>query len=435
MAALVVAAVVLTGSQVVIREAFIDMPGGTPVGLPSAHDVADPGRIVVAVVIGQTGTIASDALAPYDVFASSSSFSVYTVAEHASPAPLTGGTSLVPAHTFADVDAGRTPAPDLVVVPAVSDPTGEPEQAMRSWISTQAQAGAHIMSVCNGAEVLAATGVLDGHRATSHWSGLDGLRQARPEVTWVGGQRWVHDGQVTTTAAVSSGIPGSLAVVRQMAGAAEANRVGEALAYPGWELDGTADIPHQRFTTGDLSLDLGHTLPWSRPDVAIGLTDGVGEIDVAAALEVYHMSAAARTFTVATTPTITTRHGVVLTATTTTATPAGIASVVVPGAARLGDVEPALSRWATDHEITVMPLGTAGGALGFDAALEHIARQTGTTTARSVAKMIAYPTDHLELSGPADLRTPALAALTLTLAVAVGLLPTAVRARRARTNR
>jgi transcriptional regulator GlxA family with amidase domain len=134
----------------------------------------------------------------------------------------------------------------------------------------------------SGAKVLAATGVLDRHRATPHWSGLDGLREAKPEVTWVGGQRWVQDGEVTTTAGVTSGIPGSLAVVRQMAGAAEASRVGEALAYPGWELDGTPDIPQERFTAGDRSLALGATLPWLRPDVAIGLTDGVGKIDVAA---------------------------------------------------------------------------------------------------------------------------------------------------------
>jgi hypothetical protein len=82
-----------------------------------------------------------------------------------------------------------------------------------------------------------------------------------------------------------------------------------------------------------------------------------------------------------------------------------------------------------------MPLGTAGGALGFDAALEHIADQTSATTARSVAKGIEYPTDHLQLSGPVDLRTPSLAALTLTLAIGVGLLTTALRARRARTAR
>ena len=113
-----------TGSRGVTREAFIDLPGGTPAsGLPSVHDVADRGGLVVAVVVGQTGTVASDVLARYEVFASSSSFSVYTVAEHASPAPLTGGTSLVPAHTFAEVDAGRAPAPDRVVVPAVSDPS------------------------------------------------------------------------------------------------------------------------------------------------------------------------------------------------------------------------------------------------------------------------------------------------------------------------
>ena len=52
------------------------------------------------------------------------------------------------------------------------------------------------------------------------------------------GQRYIQDGKITTTAGVTSGVFGALRLVQQLVGAAEAQRVGRELAYPGWSLDG-----------------------------------------------------------------------------------------------------------------------------------------------------------------------------------------------------
>ena len=60
---------------------------------------------MVAFVAGAHGTIASDLLAPYDIFSSSPAFTTYVVADAATPVPLEGGPAVVPTHTFADVDA------------------------------------------------------------------------------------------------------------------------------------------------------------------------------------------------------------------------------------------------------------------------------------------------------------------------------------------
>lgn len=455
-AALVLAVVVGVGGQVTaaasVDGGVVDRPAG---GWPTARASSADGDVVVAVVLGQTGTDAADVLAPYEVFARAAGFSVYTVAEQSAPVPLSGGTSLVPVHTFADVDSGRAASPDVVVVPAVSEPTGAREAAARSWIVEQSQAGAWVMGVCSGAEVLAATGLLDGHRATSHWSGLASLRDAHPEVDWVDEQRWVQDGKILTTAGVSSGIPGALEMVRRLAGPAEAARVGQEVGYPGWELGGSTGIPAQRFTPGDLPLLLNAVLPWFRPTVALGLTDGVGEIDVAAALDVYSTSGSARTFAVAAAPAVTTLHGVVLTASTTGGAPGSgssatgapatsallgkITRLVAPGAARQSDVDPALAQWAQDHGLPVEPVGTADGTRAFDATLQHVARHQGGATARSVAKMIDYPTSHLalDLDDGVALRAPVLAVSALLLAAGAGLVPTAARRalRRRRVSR
>src|SRR3954469_24904942 len=138
--------------------------------------------IVVAIVAGTSGTVASDLLAPYDIFASSPAFHPYVVAAHTGPVPLEGGPALVPTHTFADVDADRALRPDLVVVPALSKPTGATESALRRWVTTQHDRGAKVLGVCAGAVVLADTGILDGLHATRHWSRINRLRKSRPAV-------------------------------------------------------------------------------------------------------------------------------------------------------------------------------------------------------------------------------------------------------------
>jgi transcriptional regulator GlxA family with amidase domain len=119
-------------------------------------------RLVVAFVAGETGTVASDLLAPYDIVASSPAFSTYVVAADARPVPLEGGPALVPTHSFADVDADPALTPDVVVVPALTDPTGTTEAPLRRWVTTQHNNGARVLGVCAGAVVLAETGMLDG---------------------------------------------------------------------------------------------------------------------------------------------------------------------------------------------------------------------------------------------------------------------------------
>jgi transcriptional regulator GlxA family with amidase domain len=200
---------------------------------------------------------------------------------------LSGGPALVPEHSLEDVDAGSVPEPDVVVVPAVVNAAGKDLAPLREWITRHAGRGAHILSVCAGSALLAAAGLLDGRRATSHWSNIASLRRKHPQVEWVRGQRYVVDGSITTTGGVTSGIFGALRLVGQLAGTAEAERMGQELAYPGWRPGAPASMPAQRAAPGDLSYALTAAFPWLRPTVGIGLVTCVGEIDAAAAFDIY----------------------------------------------------------------------------------------------------------------------------------------------------
>ena len=397
-------------------------------------------RLVVAFAVGKSGTIASDLLAPYDIFASSPAFTTYVVAADAGPAPLEGGPALVPTYTFAGVDADPSLTPDLVVVPALTQPTGSTEAPLRTWVAHQHHGGAKVLGVCSGSLVLAATGMLDGLHATSHWSRISALQASRPAVHWIRGRRYVEDGSVTTTAAVTSGVPAALHLVAELAGPAEAQRV--AVLHPelGWSPTETTSIPDDHFAAGDWPVGLNYLQPWLRPTIGVALRDGVGELDATAAFEVYGQSGAAGTVAIAATDTIRTRHGLTLLATPLTQA-SDLSRVVVPGADKPDAIDPRLRTWADSQNLTVEQLAGrpgldgSGGGGGFTAALQNLADHTDAATTSATAKMIGYPTPVLTLVPQhRSWRTILLGIASLMLAVLIGRAPGRLARRRRRRS-
>lgn len=369
---------------------------------PNHRDVPLDGQFVVAVVLGQSGSDTADVLAPYDVLASSSDFFVYAIATSTVPATVDGGMSVVPAHTFAEVASGAAPSPDLVVVPAVNSPAGPEEAAAREFVANQYNAGARILGICAGSRLLAASGILDGLQATSHWSRIAALKTSNPEVSWVTGQRYVQDGRVTTTGGVTSSIPGTLKVIADMAGDAEATRVGETFRYPGWKLDAPTAIPVQRFGLKDAAFLVNTAFPWGRPNIAVELRDQVDEIDAAAIFEVYNYSQGATTSALSVKGLVTTRHGLVL----NTSLLNGSTATVIAG-----------------------DLGDRGSEQGFDAAFVQLGKSSSSSVVQSVSKMIEYPVHRVTREAAplaAQARTPLLLTLGFLVAISVGLLPTGI---------
>jgi len=420
------------GAVVSMRTAYPRAPQAAPAeGWPPARPVPE-GRLAVAVVLGASGSVITDALGPYEVFARSPRFVVYTVSASRPTAMLSGGLAVVPDYSLDDVDAGVAPEPDVVVVPAVAAPNGRKEAALREWLTRRVDRGAQVLGVCNGGRLLAATGLLDGRRATAHWSAIKGLERSRPQVDWVRGQRYVQDGTITTTAGVTSGVFGALRVVEQLAGTGEAQRVGQELAYPGWSLHGPTEIRAQRWAPGDLAYLLAAAFPWSRPTVGVGLVEGAGELEVAAPFEVYASSFAARTVPIAAEATVATRHGLRLVATPTDAIAPEVDRLMVPGAHTTDEVDSRLLGWAADRGLQVeFPNGgPAAGQFSYDAMLADLAGHSDQTTARVTAKTIEYPTEQLELVGAGwPWRPTVLLALTVTAAIGVALVPAAASRR------
>jgi putative intracellular protease/amidase len=334
------------------------------------------------------------------------------------------GLAVVPDYSLGDVDAGTVPEPDVAVIPAVVSPAGSKEQPLREWLARRASRGAYLLGVCAGSRLLAAAGLLDGRRATSHWSRLKGLQRSRPQVDWVRGQRYVQDSKITTTAGVTPGVFGALRLVQQLASAAEAQRVGGELACPGWSLDGPTRIHAQRPAPRNLTNLLAALTPWRRPTVGVGLAEGTSELDVAAPFEVYATSFAS-TVPIAAGRTVITRHGLRLIAAPADATAPRVDRLIMPGVHSLDEIGPRLAGWAAGRGLRV-ELPQADGEFSFDAMLHDLAAHADRATASVTAKSIEYPTGHLRLAGVAwSWRPTTMLALTIAAAIGAGFLPAA----------
>jgi transcriptional regulator GlxA family with amidase domain len=89
------------------------------------------------------------------------------------------------------------------------------DEALVRWVARAAPVVRRIGSVCSGAFVLAAAGLLDGRRAATHWSACEALSKMRPAVTVDANAIFVKDGKVWTSAGVTTGIDMALAMVEE----------------------------------------------------------------------------------------------------------------------------------------------------------------------------------------------------------------------------
>ncbi|WP_203927000.1 helix-turn-helix domain-containing protein [Virgisporangium ochraceum] len=136
----------------------------------------------------------------------------------------------------------RLATASTVVVPAWRDLEEEPPGALIAALRAAHAAGARIVSLCTGAFVLAAAGLLDDRPATTHWAHTDLLAERHPRVRVRPDVLYVDDGTVLTSAGKAAGIDLCLHVVRVDHGAAVANAIARTLVVPPHRSGGQAQF-------------------------------------------------------------------------------------------------------------------------------------------------------------------------------------------------
>jgi transcriptional regulator GlxA family with amidase domain len=135
---------------------------------------------------------------------------------------------------------------DTVVIPGVADPLAPVPKAVLRAIRSAAARGCRIASICSGAFVLAATGLLDGRRATTHWLATDQLAQRYPHIAVDPNVLYVDNGQILTSAGAAAGLDLCLHLVRRDYGAAVAADAARIAVMPLERSGGQAQfITHQ----------------------------------------------------------------------------------------------------------------------------------------------------------------------------------------------
>jgi AraC family transcriptional activator FtrA len=129
-------------------------------------------------------------------------------------------------------DLSAVESADLVIVPGWRDnATDAPPEVLRALRAAYAR-GAQLMSICTGAFLLASAGLLDGRRATTHWSCVAELARLYPRVRVQPRVIYTEDGPLLTSAGMTAGIDLCLHVVRNDYGVSVAARVGQRLVVP-----------------------------------------------------------------------------------------------------------------------------------------------------------------------------------------------------------
>jgi transcriptional regulator GlxA family with amidase domain len=174
-----------------------------------------------------------DFAGPFEVFGvtgkrdNATPFDVVTVAERPGEVRARNGLTIIPRYSFADC-----PAPDVLVIPGGYGTRREMNnEGVIDWIHAQAPKAEVIFSVCTGALLLARAGLLSGLEVTTHHGALDLLAKTAPDSVVRGGQRFVDNGRIVTSAGISAGIDASLHVVARLLGDAQARETAAYMEY------------------------------------------------------------------------------------------------------------------------------------------------------------------------------------------------------------
>lgn len=162
----------------------------------------------------------------------------------------------------APVDFRRIEAAGTIILPGWRSLAETPPTRLLDALRRAHDGGARLVSICSGVFVLAATGLLDGFEATTHWRYVEQLRSAFPQIEVRPDVLYVDNGQTLTSAGSAAGIDLGLHLIRRDFGAAVANQVARRLVLPAHRDGGQAQFIAAPIAQAD-EHPLSATLAWA----------------------------------------------------------------------------------------------------------------------------------------------------------------------------
>lgn len=233
----------------------------------------DPSRPHLVVALALDGVVLLDLAAPTHLFGHCGRphYRFELAALRAGPVRTSTGFELL---APCGIEALREA--DTIVVPGVAQ-HGAPDafSPVAETLARAHAAGTRLMSICTGAFGLAEAGVLDGRRATTHWSAAEELARRYPNVSVDPAVLYVDEGSVLTSAGVAAGLDLCLHVIRRDHGAALAGALARRTVVAPHRDGGQAQfVPRPISASGGAGRSLEPTRAWalSRLDQALDVT-------------------------------------------------------------------------------------------------------------------------------------------------------------------
>jgi len=156
-----------------------------------------------------------------------------------------------------------------IIVPSWRDPAEAPPAALVDALRAAHERGALLVGLCLGAFVLAATGILDGRPASTHWAWADDFARRYPRVRLDPDVLYVDNGNVLTSAGTAAGLDCCLHVLRKISGAQAANYVARRLVVSPHRQGGQAQYVQQPMPPSPRGDRLSGLLDWVSGNLAV----------------------------------------------------------------------------------------------------------------------------------------------------------------------
>lgn len=391
--------------------------------IPSLQEVGkpkyNPNKPTVAVVLGNDTTEGSDFMIPYELFSRTGEFNVYAVASDNQVKSLTGGLDVIPHYSFKEMDKLLGKSPDIIAIPFMPIVNEKKFQPVREWI--QKHSKTTLLSICGGSENLAATGLLKEKSAASHWQNMVVLPNKYPETNWLWDQRYVHDGNVVSSAGVSSGIDAVLYVISQKLGEPMAEKIAKEMKYPSYYF-----VKNPKMDPFDFDMRtyiLNNAFQWNKTKAGVLLYNGVEEMALASVFDIYSDTGTTKVLSISSSEhPVVTKHGLNLISRHLISNAPQLDKMIVPGREAKSLAAEDIKNW-NEKENAKEPLFVHSDSperFIFEVALEDLAKQEDLLTAKHAVKRLEFRANDIHLEGkPFPLETYGNMLLTGLIAVLV----------------
>ncbi|WP_134687481.1 DJ-1/PfpI family protein [Brevibacillus migulae] len=372
-----------------------------PASLGVSTPAHDPKKPTVAVLLSNPTTEVFDFMVPYEMFAMTDAYNVYAVAPDKNMKTLSGGLDLLPHYSFDELDRLLGKSPDLIVIPAMPMVDEDKYKPVREWI--QKHADTKLLSICAGALNLADTGLLRGKEATTDWKSFDYQEiNQYPETDWRRDLRFVADGNIVSSAGLTSGIDAVLYVISQQLGEPMAEKLAKEMNYPSYHFVKNPKVDPHYVDRTELIFTFNQAFQWNKKSTGVLLYNGMDDGALSAIFDTYAASGTAKVYTIsdAQQP-IVTKYHLNLVARYQMANAPKLDRLFVSGVEAQTLAAEEIKQW-NEKGNNVAPAfihrGTADRFI-FDAPLEDLAKQEDVLTAKYGTKRLEYRATNLRFEG------------------------------------